>query len=113
MPEDRKKQAAAAQATRLRKSQLKLDQFLCWSCSGGTDVDEPLARNLETCSTEADCNTRDVAILGDGGFNISDETVRMVVRQRCSESDRRRGAAICLTGRYLATKWEKSLMVMR
>lgn len=57
---------------------LKLDQFLGWSFSGGTDVDEPLQRSLKKCSIEADWKTADVAILSDGCFNISDETVRMV-----------------------------------
>jgi len=57
---------------------LKLDQFLGWSFSGGTDIDEPLQRSLKKCSSEADWKTADVAILSDGFFNISDETVRMV-----------------------------------
>jgi uncharacterized protein with von Willebrand factor type A (vWA) domain len=55
-----------------------LDQFLGWSFSGGTDVDEPLQRSLKKCGVEADWKTADVAILSDGCFNISDETVRMV-----------------------------------
>jgi uncharacterized protein with von Willebrand factor type A (vWA) domain len=55
-----------------------LADFLEWKFDGGTDVDEPLQRSLRKCQNESAWNSADVAIISDGYFDFSPETVQLV-----------------------------------
>jgi uncharacterized protein with von Willebrand factor type A (vWA) domain len=73
-----------------------LADFLEWEFNGGTDVDEPLQRSLKKCLHESAWNTADVAIVSDGEYYISPETVRLV--KDCRERNGLEVSALLIEG---------------